>query len=378
MGQQWQETDGETTYKVQLTDSGQFGFSEQGPGGGGLGPRDGVATLWIEEFSDSHRWQNWVDTHLGEGVRREIEEAVAAGLDDLDDNRQERLTWLFTQLNADTTGRRERAVDRIRSVCQRYPDLVDLALPKLADCLDREEDAMRRAAAEALRRLADTYPAQLAEISEALVRGMRDDVPATRMESARALERVERVTDDAELLAEIVDTLASLLVDQTSLYSRGPVAGLLGGVGRRHPRAVVPALDPLVSFVDDSSTMGSSTAGLGRSTALYALIEIGGADFAVLASHQAIFFDQIDADRSSVRRAAAQGLGLIGAREEEEETERAIAALVDRLDDKPFVRQEASEALRAIHAEHPEPVEDALGDRAEDILSEDELDLVAS
>jgi HEAT repeat protein len=120
-----------------------------------------------------------------------------------------------------------------------------------------------------------------------------------------------------------------------------------------------------------------SIVGFGRSTALYALIEIGEADFDVLAPHTAIFFDQIDADRSSVRRAAAQGLGLIG-RDDKEKTDRAIAALVDRLDDKPFVRQEACEALRAIHAAHPEPVEEALGDRADDILSEDELDLVAS
>ena len=373
----WKRTRGGTEYTIQLQrDEGRIEFDSNDTGGR---RKDNPSVIWVEEFPDNDHWQDWVRRNVGAKALSQLQDSIATELEELFATRRRHLDDLYEESCAEYgEGEPTEAIDRIRSFCERWSDLLSEAVPKIADCLAEERaPEVRREAAESLRRLAKSEPNEVAVALDELEPSLRDDEPAVRLESAKAVALiVAGQGDDDELLAAVVDTLVGLLVNETSLFSRGPVAGLLGDIGRGRPDLVEPAVEPLKRFVSGSSDLGSSTSGLGRSTAVEALAEIARADFSLIAPYVDVLFEQLEAPRGSIRRASAHALQFVGI-QSAQLAEPSAEALITRLEDKPFVRDEAIESLRRIHDVHPDPVEALLGDRIDLLERPDPLEEVA-
>lgn len=378
MSQSWEHSTGRVTYEVRLGAEGEMEFAASGPAGVRTGLQGDSETIWVEEFPDNDRWQKWVRERLGEAELVEIQNTVASELEDLAANRKQIFAEAVDDLYDDEGSTRRRAVDRIRSLAERYEGIAALAVEELADALDSDDEEVRRSASEALRSIANRHPDVAEGARDTLERSLGDDHPNVRLDAARTLVLLaapEGEDPDRELLDDVVETLIGLLHEHTRWFSQGPVAGLLGELGREHPEAVEPAVEPLVRFVVGELSSGSGTSGIGRSTAVQALVEIGEANLDEIVEYADVFFDQLEAGRPGVRGRSAEALGMLAARHEEL-AERAVPALAGRLDDTDFVRESALEALREVRRSAPDLVEEHLDDDELELL-EDEVEIPA-
>jgi HEAT repeat protein len=373
MSERWEGSTGRVAYTVELGDDGKMEFAASGPAGVQTGVRGDSETIWVEEFPDNDRWQKWVRERLGEEALVEIQNTVASALEDLAARRKETFAGAVDGLHGDDGAARRRAVDRIRSLAERYDGLADHAVRELAEALDSEDEELRRAASEALRSIATRHPGAVDTARETLERALGDDHPNVRLDAARTLVTLaapEGEAPDRELFGNVVETLIGLLHEHTRWFSQGPVAGLLGELGREHPDAVEPAIEPLVRFVVGELSSGSGTSGIGRSTAVRALVEIGEANLDEIAEYADIFLRQLQSGRPGVRGRSAEALGMLAARDGEFAA-RAVPALAERLDDTNFVRESALEALRRVREASPDRVEKYLDEEQLELLEDD-------
>lgn len=371
MPKTWERRDDGVTYSVRLGSNQRLEFESRGPGvvhSRGGETSDGI---WVEEFPDSERWKDWVRQKFGPEALEQIREAVTAELETLYADRQETFRIASEALGSDEPQRRRESIDRLRSLAARYEDLVQPAIEFFSRLLEEGDDETRRQVAEAIRRLAETHPESVAGVRDELRRALNDDHPNVRLDAARSLV-VTAGEESTELLAAVVDSLVGLLHEQKRWFSQGPVAGLLGDLGRTHPGALAPAVEPLAGFIRGELRGGSSTSGIGRSSAVQALSEIGMREFEMIEEYVEVFFEQIDASRPGVRGRCAEALGMVGA-ERDDLARRAAGVLAERLDDTEFVRAEAEDALRRIYAENPDPVEDVLDEPATILDTDDDF-----
>lgn len=373
MPQHWEQTRGEATFEVRLQpDDQELEFAASEAEGIRTQLRGESETIWLEEFPGSDRWKRWVRNHVGEDALAEVRAAVDAELEELAAIRDEIFAKAVEQLRSGEVGDPGRRIDRIRSLAVHYDDLADHAVVDLTDALGSETETMRRPAAAALRRIAEEHPDAVADSRDALVRALGDHQPNVRLDAARALVLLgaaEGAEPDDELLDEVVETLVGLLHEHTRWFSQGPVAGLLGELGREHPDAIETAVEPLIRFVVGDLSSGSRTSGIGRSTAVQALVEIADSDAGHLVEHIDVFIEQLGADRPGVRGRCADVLGTLATRRSEW-ANRAVPALEGLLDDKDFVRQSAVESLRRIREAFPEIVREGLEDEHLEVLDD--------
>jgi len=357
MAETWKASTSGTTYEVRVGPDHEIEFSTEATGNSRFGRRSESDQIWAEEFPhDDHR-KEWIRERLGEGKLVEIQQAVARELEELATRREEVFDGAIEILE-EGSGDRPRAVDRIRSLAVRYGDLADRAVEELAERIEDDDERLRRSAAEALRRIADHRAEAVEGEQRSLRRALGDDQPNVRLDAARTLVLLSRVGEerpDEQLLEEVVETLVGLLHEHTRWFSQGPVAGLLGELGREHPIAVEPAVEPMVRFVVGELTSGSATSGIGRSTAVQALAEIGENEPGLIVQYVDVFLDEIGNDRPGVRGRCIEALGAL-ASQNTDLASLVVPSVAARLEETDFVRSAALEALRRIRRAAPEVV----------------------
>lgn len=348
MAKEWQRETDDRRYTVRLRPKGELIFEVEGIGDEVAHLADHRDAIWVEEFPEKERRHEWIREHLDGETLGEVESAVEVQLEERMGTRRADLERLVERLEHENPEKVVEAADRIRSYGERWNELIPDGVEAIAAYLDDDEAVVRRGCTEALRRLAAEEPGAVLAVVDELRPCLRDDDPGVRLEAAKALSTIARERGgDRGLLDDVVETLIGLLVNRTSLFSRGPVAGLLGDIGRIDAEAVEPAVEPLVQFVTDPSEVGSSTSGLGRSTAVQALVEIGRQRFELIEPYIDVFFEQTDAKRPEIRRHAARAIALIG-REDSDFANQAITALEGMEEDRPSVRTEVEGALNKL------------------------------